>query len=139
MDGLLVEPGGERVSGPCSCCGQPTKVVSGFVYRDGAAHAAYLVRWTPGRPQEGADFDLVVGPWGDGTGPADRAVVALRFDRGAAGPGFRVVDASGGKEAVAARALRRNEVIGTPSAADAFAVVDALCLNDPRLAELTAG
>jgi hypothetical protein len=139
VGGLLVEPAEEMLAGPCPCCGDATRSLCGLIFKDDCAHAAYFVRWTPGRvPHHGAAFEIVLGAWGEGTGPADRLAVALELAPGEAGPGFRVVDA-GPKEGLAERGLRRDEVVGTPIARDVFEIVDAVWRDDARIAELKNG
>jgi hypothetical protein len=44
-----------------------TKRVWGFVYDSKAALAGYFVEWTPGHEGSSANFDLIVGTWGDDT------------------------------------------------------------------------
>jgi predicted outer membrane lipoprotein len=100
------------------------------------------VEWVPGAVREhGASFDLIIGRWGEHTGPADRAAVSLAFRHTARGPEFMVVDARGRHHArphLVAAALERTAVVGTPMAARAFAVVDAIWLHDERVGELVA-
>jgi hypothetical protein len=140
---LSIEQAGEATFGPCACCGRPTRRVWGFAYRsDGGAEAAYYVEWVPGAvPEHGAAFDLVVGRWGDGASPADRAAVSLAFRPTERGPEFMVVDAGGRPHAsgrLAAVALDRDAVLGSEMAPRAYAVVDAVWLGDARIAELVA-
>jgi hypothetical protein len=55
------------------------------------------------------------------------------------GPWLTVIDAATrpvAKNTLVGRALRRDEVIGTPLAAEAFAIADAVLLQDGRVAEL---
>ena len=60
-------------TGPCECCGHMSRNVSGFVHHDGQPEAMYIVQWArDGVLGHGANFDFVVGPWGDDTKPADR-------------------------------------------------------------------
>src|SRR5690242_2593879 len=92
---ITVEPEGSRDSGPCTCCGNMSRAVWGYLYRAGGPIAAYHVHWTLGRVDHGANFDLVMGEWGKGAAPKDRAVVAVQFWWAASGPQFRVIDAEG--------------------------------------------
>jgi hypothetical protein len=89
---------------------------------------------------QGAHFDLILGQWGDGASATRRWAVSLAFRQTAEGPQFMVVDAAGRPTAdsdLVGSALRREEVLGTAIADQAFAVVDAVWLQDARLAELT--
>jgi hypothetical protein len=42
----VVEPTGTNDSGPCSCCGDHSRCVWGFVHHGDAGEAAYFVHWT---------------------------------------------------------------------------------------------
>jgi len=138
---ITVEPDGSNDSGPCTCCGNMSRTVWGYLRHAQNPLAAYYVHWTLGRIDHGANFDLVVGRWGEGTSPSDRAVVAVAFRSMSNGPQFMVIDAEGRPAArpgaLADRALRRDQVIGTPLAAEVFAMLDAIWLNDKRIGELT--
>jgi hypothetical protein len=129
------EPEQERTFERCSCCGNITRKVWGHVYdREGAA-AAYFVEWTPGHDNE-ANFDLVIGAWGDGTSPADRMSVAVEYKVVDTAPAFRIIDAAlrpyaNGK--IAERALTREEALQDEYRAYVFAILDAIYLDDPRI------
>ena len=126
--------------GPCPCCGHNSRSVAGLVHRADSGEAAYVVQWTAGQiDKHGAHFDLVLGRWGEGTTRADRYAVSLEFRRTETGPAFMVIDADKrdiGKGDLAHRGLTRQEVIGTPLAKQAFEIIDAIWLQDERLAEI---
>jgi hypothetical protein len=87
----------------------------------------------------GAYFDLIVGAWGEGTSAAERAALTLAFRQTDEGPAFMVIDAGDRAHArseLVGRALDRNEVLNGPFAAHAFAIVDAIWLQDDRIQEL---
>ncbi|ABD06651.1 hypothetical protein RPB_1943 [Rhodopseudomonas palustris HaA2] len=134
---LIVTPEGDHVTGRCACCGRVSRCVWGTVSTDDAGLAAYYVHWSVGHVAEvGADLDLIIGRWGDGTSAADRCVVRLHH---VVNPdGVMVQDAAirGGLDRLVTRTLLRAEVIGTPLAAEAFAIYDAIIVQDARLAEL---
>ncbi|MFT4276945.1 MAG: hypothetical protein QM576_11355 [Rhodopseudomonas sp.] len=135
---LQVTPDGDQVSGHCDCCGQISRRVSGTIETADAV-VAYQVWWTVGHIAEhGAEIDLICGRWGDGTSASDRFVVRLHHFIAATGPAVMVQDArlADGLDRLAARALRRDEIIGTPRAEEVFAFYDAIALQDTRLAEL---
>jgi hypothetical protein len=127
--------------GPRNCCGSKNRLVAGLVYRDGNAHAAYQVHWTPGQiERHGAVFLIILGLWGEGTVAADRHTVALRYRADSEATGFMVVGADETRIAshpLAGRALRREEVVGTPLAKDVFDIVDFIWLHDERISEIT--
>jgi hypothetical protein len=141
MGEIALEPAGGRDFERCECCGQRSRTVWGLARRDGAVHASYFVHWTLGNVAEhGAHFDLIFGLWGDNTTPADRYAVSLEFRRTGEGPAFMVIDSPKrpvGQSELVGRALRRDEVIGTKFAADAFELVDAIWLQERRISEVT--
>jgi hypothetical protein len=138
---LEIDPDNQRTFGPCECCGQLTTRVWGYIYQSNEARAAYFVEWTPGYEPAQANFDLIVGEWGEGTTAAQRQAVSLEYRVLDSGPAFMVVDA-GAREVKSSplikRALNRTDVIGTPLAAEIFALCDAIYLDDPRIAPLKA-
>ncbi len=138
---LRVEPESSS-DGLCDCCGDTTRTVNGFISTPERTVAAYFVSWTlDAVSSHGASFDFIIGTWGDGTAHNDRAAVALEFRLIEGQPNFMVRDATGRPAAssdLVARALRRAEVIDTPLAEQVFNLVDAVWLQDPRIAEVTA-
>lgn len=121
----------------CSCCGDKTRQVIGFVHHFHGTVAAYFVRWIPGHLKHGASMTLVIGKWGEGTFANQRSVVeiAARWRDGAAE--FMLIDADLTKYAdLAAYAFPRREIVGSLSARRAFAISDAVWGRDPRLMEL---
>jgi hypothetical protein len=123
--------------GHCDCCGQTSRSVAGLVYAAGDAYAAYWMHWTAAHlAHTGANLDLVLGEWGEGTGPEDRVAIALLHRQQPDGtPALMVIDAQGRPVAtggLAATGLRREEVIGTPLAQQVFSVADAIYEQDGR-------
>jgi hypothetical protein len=141
MDMLSINPDGSRDFGPCECCGNFSRTVWGSIYHGQTMIATYIVQWTLNNPEHGANFDLVIGKWDDddATSVKDRKTVALKYHNTDGGTGFAVIDAAdrmAGQPEFTNVALSRAQVIGTPLAADAFAMVDAIWLRDPRIAEV---
>jgi hypothetical protein len=126
-------------SGTCDCCGHTTRTIWGDLSNKDGPAAVYFVQWTVGRPDHLPNVDLIVGRWGDGTSASDRYAVSLLYKQGTDG-GFMVIDAAGRKAAeskLCGKAMRRDDVIGTPVATEAFALLDALWLTEPRISELS--
>jgi hypothetical protein len=142
MTTLRIEPTGAAAFDKCACCGNVTERVWGLVYDVDAALAAYFVTWTRGHiPSHGATLDLVIGAWGNAAKPGDRNLVCLEFRTMPTGPGFGIVDAESRAPdyaRLAAQPLKRAEVIGTPLAATAFAIVDAIWVGDDRIEPIRA-
>jgi hypothetical protein len=136
---LEFEPDNQADFGPCPDCGQNTKRVWGYVYREEAATAAYFVEWTPTHPQKDAAFDLILGKWGEAAGSGERRAVSVAFRVLDTGPSFMVQDASVRRVAsspLVSGTLDRNDVVGKPIASTVFEICDLIYLADPRIAEL---
>jgi hypothetical protein len=135
-----VEPTGSNDSGPCSCCGENSRSVWGLIHHEDAGEAAYFVHWTLHHVDlDGAHFDLALGRWGEDSSSKDRFAVSLEFRRTEQGPQFMVIDATDrpiARGELVSRALRRDEVIGTPLAKQVFDIIDAIWLQDQRIEEI---
>lgn len=138
---LTVAEGQSGEGGPCPCCDNPGALAWGYVNDETAGPVCvHYVHWTRGRPDHAAYFDLIVGPWGEGTRATDRAGVSLVYRRDA--DAFSVIDAASRSFAqgqhVFARALGRDAVVATPLAATVYRLVDAIWLGDSRIGEVRA-
>ena len=135
-----IETADEARFGPCDCCGGETRRVWGYVHYGDAALAAYFVTWTEGQvPKHGADWDFVVGNWNQGATAEDRVAVSLAMRATDHGPEFMVIDAKGREMAateIAAKAMGRDEVVGTKLADAVFGMVDEIWAGDRRLGDL---
>src|ERR1043166_1784954 len=127
--------------GPCDCCGSMSRLVAGFVTRDGELYAGDQVPWTLGQiERHGASFFIILGYWGENTVATDRYAVALRYRADSEATGFMIVDADETRIAshpLVGRALRREDVIDTPLAQEVFDIVDFIWLHDDRISEIT--
>jgi hypothetical protein len=126
----------ENVTGPCSCCGNMTRVVWGNIIRDGHHIAAYYVQWTPGKLEHNPNVDLIVGDWGKDSNE-DRFAVSL--SHWVEKNSWMVIDAADRPvkdHSLVGKPLSRDEVIGTELADYVFALVDTIYLLDDRIAEL---
>jgi hypothetical protein len=140
MLSLEIKATGSKDYGPCECCGNNSRMVSGFVGTPQETLASYSVHWTLGRVADhGANFDLIIGHWGQDADAADRCLVALAYRLFNSGPEFMVIDAEdrpSAKSDLVGRILRRSDVIGQTIAEQSFALVDAILAQDGRVAEL---
>ena len=140
MESINVEPTGMNDVGTCPCCGKASRVVWGFSHEGERTRASYFVHWTLGHIHDyGASIDLIIGAWGEGATAHTRSAVSMTYRLTDTGPWLSVIDAATrpvAKNTLVGRALRRDEVIGTPLAAEAFAIADAVLLQDGRVAEL---
>ena len=135
-----IELSGSHETGVCECCGNESRRVWGYVHRQGRPIAAYFVHWTLGHVEEhGANFDLILGPFDEGSTADDRGAVSLAYRLIDQVPTYMVIDAASRPTddgTLASYAYARSEIIGDPIAGDIFAICDAILPNDPRLAEL---
>lgn len=120
-----------------------SRTVWGYLYADGTARAVYYVQWTMGEvARHGANVDLLMGEWGDGSTPEQRVAVSLELRPGESGPVTRSLDPDARPHAqsgLAAHFIPGRHVLGTPVAADAHAFTHAIFGQDPRLAEVVQG
>jgi hypothetical protein len=140
MQNITIELGKEKESGPCECCGQMSRTVWGYLSVDAVSRAVYYVQWTLGQVKKhGANIDLVLGDWGDGSTPAERVALSLVYRVGPHGPEFGSIDPDARPHANAGLADKRipgRHVIGNPVSADAYAFLHAIFGQDPRVSEL---
>jgi hypothetical protein len=123
----------------CDCCGNASVTVWGHVELGEDVVATYFIQWTVGHPDHGANFDIIVGRWGEGASSQDREAISIVYRDTPEGGGFMVVDAensSTAKSNLVGRPLRREEVIGTELAERTFAMLDAIWLQDTRIDEV---
>lgn len=140
MQNIRVEPTKSNDTGPCDCCGQMSRTVWGYLYVDDVSRAVYYVQWTLNQvPRHGANVDLVMGDWGDGSTSAKRVAVSLVYRVGPNGPEFGSIDPGERPHASSGLADHRipgRHVLGNPVGADAYAFLHAIFGQDPRVAEL---
>lgn len=123
----------------CECCGKVSKTICGEVSILGKTLAIYFVQWTVVSAEHFPNIDLVFGPWDADADPRERVLISLVYDPGPDGGGFTLIDSEArpaNSPRLCGRALKREEVIGTPFAQEAFQLVDAIWLDDPRVGEL---
>lgn len=125
-------------TGQCDCCGMSSRSVWGWAEEGDSVVAAYMVHWTLGAvPKHGAHFDILLGDWGEGSGPGGRSAVALEYQLAENGPFFSIINAAGRNAArLCAKAWSRDEVVGTLTATRVFEVADAVLAQDKRVKEL---
>ncbi|GAB5449492.1 hypothetical protein [Gymnodinialimonas sp.] len=134
-----VEPTKETQS-ICDCCGNRTHAIMGFVHEsNGDTLAHYTMQWTVEMPFDShpANFDLIFGRWGEGTGSDDRCAISLIYYEEAGRQGVMVINAKDRPVAssnLVSTALMREDVVGTDLAKQVFAVFDSVLLGDKRLA-----
>ena len=143
QDSLRIEPTGANDFNSCPCCGRNSRKVWGFVWQGEAAVACFFVHWTLGHIEEfGANFDFIVGKWGDGTSSSDRSAISLEYRLLESGPTFRVIDATErpvAESELTGHVLLRSDVIGKPISNELFAYCDTIMAQDVRITEVLGG
>ena len=136
---LEVEPIDSKEHSPCSCCGNMSRTIWGFVHTPDATIAAYFVQWTLNNPENGANFDLIIGHWGEKSEPNQRQAVSVEYRVFDGHGSFMVIEASTRPVAsnkLAGEILSREQVIDKPVAERAFAIADAIFMRDERVEEV---
>ena len=140
LSGINIEQTGSKDTGVCDCCGRSSRCVWGLASAGMQGLAAYYVHWTLGHVLDrGANIDLIVGKWGEGTSSADRSAIALAYRLLETGPSIMTIDAgsrSFSRSSLVGKVLGRNDIVDTPLAQQAFAIADAVLAQDERVAEL---
>lgn len=77
MTKITIEQGPEQESKFCTCCGNKTLTVHGFVYDDNNAYAVYFASWTPGHRERGLSMAIGLGEWGEGSSSGKRRSIGL--------------------------------------------------------------
>lgn len=121
---------GAVTSTPCDCCGTRTLVVEGDLIASEGWLAFYTARFTEGHRSNGIAFQIGTGTWSEDTAARDRWLFRAIFDP--AENSFMIVDTPP-DTGIVATALRRDDIIGSPFAAEAFAMLDAIFMKDNRL------
>lgn len=123
----------------CECCGVPSRRVWGNLVDDDGT-TAYVVQWAPGTfGSHAAMIGLVFGPWGDGSSREDRGHVAIEARVADGAVDLMVIDAVRSAidaSPLAAKALRRDEVIGRPLNDRVFLYVEQIRVQDARVGGL---
>ncbi|MDP2605701.1 MAG: hypothetical protein Q8S00_24420 [Deltaproteobacteria bacterium] len=123
----------------CECCGKISRIICGEVSVGDKTLTIYYVQWIVDATEHQPNIDLVLGPWGADADPGERVLISLAYDARPGGGGFTLIDSEtrpANSRALCGRALKREEVIGTLFAQEAFQLVDAIWLHDPRILEL---
>jgi hypothetical protein len=137
---LIVNPWKEH-SGQCDCCGHVTQRVWGDIASTSGRLAVYFVDWTVAQPTHYPNIDLIIGAWGDGSDPSSRVLLSILYRPASDGGSFMIVDAQQRAQqfhTLTNKGMLREEVVGTPLATEAFAMIDAIWLRDPRIHSLKA-
>lgn len=130
----FAEPKGSR----CACCGGLTVTLTRFVYRNGDAFGVYYARYSASGDHADDEIAMLVslGPWGEGTVPADRAAFSCRVRPTEDSYGVMLADAAESPWAdaeVVGEKLSREAALAHPWKATAFEVVDEAFEQDRSL------
>ena len=118
----------------CECCGGRTTHLTRFVTRDDEAFAVVYLRYADNHPDESVKAAISVGPWWDGTSPADRTAFALEIRS----EGVMVQDAETSPWMgvdILGPMLDREPALGHEHLKEVFHITDHLFLEDRELRE----
>jgi hypothetical protein len=82
------------------CCGHQSKTIWGDLTDSSGIKAVYFVQWTVDRAEDMANFDIVLGPWGEEASAQDRVLVLLVRQPRPGGGAFMVSGGDGPTNAV---------------------------------------
>lgn len=120
----------------CPDCGTEHESVTGFVLKDGSAHAVYYADWYPHSKE--AFVDVVLGPWREPDYP-DQVTFGCRLGpvEGQDGPAASLVTGGASKSdhALFGTKLDREAALQHPMLTEFWDVIDWLVVNDPTLHE----
>ena len=111
----------------------------GYLHAADHPLACYFIQWTSQRAEHRANFDFLVGTWGNNS-VHDKRLLAWEFHP--RGPSFMAVDASerpAAKSPLCVAALSRAELVADSALMDlSTELLDSVWLGDPRIQELRA-
>jgi hypothetical protein len=121
----------------CTCCGNDTHTVLGFIHQGNSTLAAYRVSWTEGHKKENPPwFIITMGAWGDGTTGKNRATAGCLLIQNSSGQSFQVVDASSIESRspdIVGHYLTREEVMSGKVKDHLFKLIDKIVFYEPRI------
>lgn len=124
-----------------SSCGKRSSVAWGGVSNADRLCAVYFVHWACSAPDHPAYLDLIVGPWGQDGSAAERRLLALRYLPRPNGGELVVIDGASrpaASSALCARVFTADTFAAAPDADRIQAMLAALWMNEPAVAELRA-
>ena len=125
----------------CACCGNTVTNLTRFVRRDGNDEAAYLARFTLVHEPPWVDVLVGIGPWGEGTGPADREAFFLRIWLQEQVPTISFFDHAESPwtdSALMGMPLSREEALASARKNDVFELTNQMLAQDPEIIDWVA-
>ena len=120
---------------PCDCCNTTTTVLRGDLEHGATWIGFYDVRFTDGHSDVFPIFQVYTGDWSQGAPKESRWCFGADFN--AALGGFMLRDTSEDVFHIDATTLDRSDILGSPFAAEVFAMLDAIIMKDSRLQEIS--
>jgi hypothetical protein len=136
MPKITIELGEERELSHCECCGNVTRSVHGFLYKDNDAYAVYFASWTDNHKERVVTIAIGLGEWGDNATEEDRFSVGLNAWSVAEQKNFAVIEPSDspwGATKFIGRMMSRDSVLASPEKEEFFHVAEHIVNDDPRI------
>jgi len=147
---LRLEADGEKEPTLCSCCGNPTRTVWGYIYDEDNAFAAYFVQWTSGNKasdnktgggtKHNSNFDFIVGTWGDDSIEDKKLLSWVYNATHQTGGSYMAIDAQNRPAAESTLcnvALTREEIVNDWNLMEiSKQLLDVVWANEPRIDEI---
>jgi len=136
MAKITIEQGPEQEPKYCTCCGNKTLTVHGFVYNDNNAYAVYFASWTLGHRERGVSMAIGLGEWGDGSSPEKRRSMGLECRTTGDQYQFVVIEpeqSPWGKSEFLGRMLPREKALDDIQIKEFFQIADHIIQEDPRV------
>ncbi|MEO1795887.1 MAG: hypothetical protein AAFR53_02590 [Pseudomonadota bacterium] len=116
---------------PCDCCRATTTSVEGDIEGPDGWIGFYTVRFSAGHLDRVVIFQVFTGDWSEGASSSNRWCFWAEFSLEQ--QGFCVLDPVDDEQPKSFTALKRADIIGSPFAPEAFAMLDAIYMKDSRL------
>ena len=137
-----IELNKEIKSFKCSHCGEQSKTVWGWVFKDDQVHAAYFVNLMTGHHDASARFTISVGGWGEEDELAERRWIFIEARATSISYEMMVREPEEslyrGKR-VLGTPLTRSEALASPLIQEYFAMADHIAFNDPAVKSYLIG
>lgn len=133
---LTLELGPEDPPTKCVCCGKTSRIVHGFVYRNGDAYSVYYAGWSEGHPDRGVTMAIAIGEWAEGSSASERVSMGLEARATETQIQFTVLNPEQSpwhKMDLLGEMLSREQALKHPALKEIFEVAEHVVRDDARV------